>query len=555
MLTHLHIRDFAIIDSTELELKSGLSALTGETGAGKSILLDAIGLVLGDRGDSGSVRQGCSRADITADFHPAEESPVWQWMQENDLDDEDQCILRRVISAEGKSRAYVNGHPVSNRVLSALGQMLVDIHGQHEHYRLTQRSTQRALLDGLLKNRALLHQVADVYLRWNELTERIDQLVNQSKQRAERIDMLRFQIQEFDALTINETELETIEVDYQRLANSGKLMELATTSLNALDNDGAAQTQIDKALRYLQELQIHDGSVGETTELINTASILVNEATATIRDYTNQLDIDPSALGAMDARLSDLHGLAKKHQCEIAALIQVRHKLQTALDEYQGDGDNIESLKDECAALRELYSTQAEKLSRARKRAAKKFDKDVTDTMQSLGMKGGSFHCEISSDSQKVTANGIDDIRFTVSANPDIEPGDLRKIASGGELSRISLAIALVGADPERVPTLIFDEVDAGIGGAVAETVGRHLRTLGVDSQVLCVTHLPQVAAQAHQHLVVTKSVKKGATQTSLEQLDRAGRVAETARMLGGTKLTRKVEQHATEMLDEAAQD
>ncbi len=551
MLSQLYIKNFALIEELAVDLNLGVTALTGETGAGKSILLDALGLVLGDRGDSSAILTGCDRAEISATFIPDDNATVWQWLQDHDMDDDDQCIVRRILSASGKSRGYINGRPASMQTLREVGQLLVDIHGQHEHYTLMQAKNHRALLDSMLPNDTLVKRVADSYRQWSDTRTRIDAIEQEHDQRTQRIDMLRFQTQEFASVSINADELDTLEDDHHRMANAGKLRELGDLALRSLEHeDSGAVAALVEAARQLNQLQGLDDSLKDCVETLDTATVLVNEATATLTDYINSLDIDPARLQWLDNRLSELHGLAKKHQCDIKALADVEAGLNHELTELTGDGHNREALETELTARLEVYRDAATKLHRQRQKAAKALSKTVSEAMHALGMEGGQFVCEVSDDKDRMTPHGSDQIKLLVTANPGIPPGDIAKVASGGELSRISLAIALSTTRKRTTPSLVFDEVDSGIGGGVAETVGEFLRSLGKHSQVLCVTHLPQVASKAHHHIKVVKSVKQKVTRTSLKALTNEERVVEIARMLGGKSLTEKTRQHAVEMLD-----
>lgn len=551
MLTNLHIRDFTIITETEMELHAGMTALTGETGAGKSILLDAIGLVLGDRMDASTVREGAKRAEITASYSPAKSSPVWSWLEANDLDDDEQCMLRRVVSVEGKSRGYVNGRPVSMQMLRTVGEMLVDIHGQHEHFTLTKRHTQRAIVDSAIKNTALIDQVADCFQRWQRERDALADFTNRRQQRGERADLLRFQLQEFDSVEPGRDNPADLESEFNRAANAGKLLDLSTQVLDALEQGSDnAESMLSTALRQLQQLESLDNSVADIAEMINTAVILTNEASAAMRIFTGELDVDPARLSWLDERLSQLHRLAQKHQTNMQELARVEKDIRAELDSLLANDQSLDELQRNVDALWELYLTQAKKLSSLRKKAAKKLSTGVTAAMHSLGMQGGALECKVIQDTQQPAVHGIDSVHFMISPNPGTKAGEIAKIASGGELSRISLAIALVSSNENQRATLIFDEVDSGIGGAVAETVGQFLRSLGKKTQVLCVTHLPQVAAQAHSHIKVSKSVEKGQTRTALDTLNDKQTVDEIARMLGGAKMTKKSRQHAQEMLD-----
>ncbi|MBX2824036.1 MAG: DNA repair protein RecN, partial [Gammaproteobacteria bacterium] len=454
MLKYLHIRDFTIITETEMELQSGMTALTGETGAGKSILLDAIALVLGDRMDVSSVRAGSARAEISAGFAPPADSPAWAWMTEHDLDDDDQCLLRRIVSAEGKSRGYVNGRPVSMQMLRSLGEMLVDIHGQHEHFALTRKHTQRAVLDGLLGRTNLPSQVATAYQRWHESNRSLNDYAERHQRRSERIDSLRFQLQEFDSLQADQQDPAALEREFARAENAGKLLELCSTALHSLENDSqGAEAGLSEALRHLQHLESLDGSVREITEMIDTAVILTNEAASALRDFSGQLEVDPARLTWLDEHLSSLYRLAQKHQAGIEELSGVEQRLRNELTNLDADDISLEDLTRERDARWEVYLAQAKKLSRLRNKTARVFSQSVTEAMQALGMPGGVFECVVESNAEHPTQQGIDTVRFLTSPNPGTQPGEISRIASGGELSRISLAIALASSSDQQMPT------------------------------------------------------------------------------------------------------
>jgi len=435
-------------------------------------------------------------------------------------------------------------------MLRTVGEMLVDIHGQHEHFTLTRRHTQRAVLDGTLNNHKLLERVSQCYQRWQEAKAALSEHAERQQQRAERIDLLRFQLQEFDAVQPAQDDPEILALEYKRATNADHLRELAAGALEALEaGDYSADTSLSTALRQLRQLEETDTGVHDITEMVSTAVILVNEASAALRDFSVTIKTDPVRLAWLDERLAQLHRLAQKHQTSATQLTDVETRLRDELAQLDVSHVSLEELTRECETLWDVYLLQAKKLSGLRARYAQKFSAAVTQAMHALGMQGGGFDCEVDADSSKPVAQGINTVRFLISTNPGTKAGELSRIASGGELSRISLAIALVGSSNNRLPTLIFDEVDSGIGGAVAETVGHYLRTLGKNVQVLCVTHLPQVAAQAHQHVKVSKHVENGQTRTALATLNRTETVQEIARMLGGAKVTRKSLGHAKEML------
>lgn len=556
MLTHIHIRDFAIIDELELELDNGMTALTGETGAGKSILVDALGLLLGDRADASWVRHGSDKAEISAGFTSAHLDTVQRWLVTQELDSADQeCQLRRVIHREGRSRAYINGSPVPLQSLRALGDLLVDIHGQHEHQSLVRREIQRELLDGFGGHDRELETVGGDFRNWRTAQDELEQLRALAQERDSRLEFVRFQVEELEGLAVGADEIPELETEHARLANAGYLLESCQKSLQQLyeADAGCAHHLISQSLATVEELAQLDAVLKPVQELLSDAQIQVQEAAEELRRYADGLEQDPQRLQWVEQRLGAIHDLARKHRVEAAALPALLEQLQTELQTLDHADQRLSGLAAEVAQHRAAYETSATKLHKARKRAAKAFGQRVSEAMQGLGMAGGQFQVQVSERSDgKFSAQGCDQIEFLVSANPGQPPMPLGKVASGGELSRISLAIQVIAADNAHIPTLIFDEVDTGVGGGVAETVGKQLRALGGQRQVLCVTHLPQVAAQAHQHLQVSKLAGDDTTRTSIRTLVSAERVDEVARMLGGIEITASTRQHAEEMIEQA---
>lgn len=546
MLNNLHIKNFAIIDNSEIELASGMTALTGETGAGKSILLDALGLVLGARASADSIREGESRADISASFQIDKLSDVTTWLDEEELDDDNECLVRRTINSNGKSRATINGTPVSVQMLKTLGEKLVGIHGQHAHQTLSQTSEQRRLLDRYAGTKQLA-RVSLAFAAWQTANKRHQQHTEDQVARSQRIDLLQFHLQEFDELDIGATTVESLESEHRWLANASRIASLGNTIVELLDE--SAEPATTQAIKPLSELVSLDEKLREALDLVESASIQMNEASSLVRASLSALDEDGSRLQWLEDKLAALHRIAKKHQCDLASLNDVENELRREFDELTLPAASIDELAKERDALFEVYLSEAAKLSRHRKKFAKKLSATITEAMQTLNMTGGVFDVRVDSDKEKCQAHGVDHIAFLVSPNPGTKPGELGRIASGGELSRISLCIQLATIGSHQVPTLIFDEVDAGIGGAVAENVGRLLRSVGEHAQVLTVTHLPQVAALAHHHSQVQKSVKGGKTQTRVKSLNKTETRDEIARMLGGAKITAKSRQHAAEML------
>jgi DNA repair protein RecN (Recombination protein N) len=553
MLKHIHIRNFAIIDELELELGAGMTALTGETGAGKSILLDALGLVLGDRADSQAVRAGAERAEIDVEFGIDGYPAVTEWLAEQDLDADGDCTLRRVIGADGRSRGYINGRKSPLNLLRELGEQLVDIHGQHEHQSLLRRDAQRALLDGFGDHDASVSAVEETWQHWRAARERLERLGSSGEDRAERLELIRYQVHELDQLALAEGEIEQIDAEQRRLANAGQLIEGCQQALNMLyDDDRSAHGLLSGAGEAIAGLAGHDDRLGSAAEMINTALIQCDEAATALRDYAADADLDPDRLAEVEQRLSAVHDLARKHRVEPAELPALAERLRAELEELEHADERAAEVEREVETLATRWREQADTLHDARRAAGAALGEQVTAAMQDLGMAGGTFECDVQARADATPGpHGRDEIEFRVTANPGQPLAPLKRVASGGELSRISLAIQMIGSRRAGTPTQIFDEVDAGIGGGVAAVVGDRLRGLGERHQVLCVTHLAQVAASAHHHLQVEKSASDDDTRAYLRTLAREDRIEEIARMLGGRRITDQSRAHARELLAE----
>lgn len=552
MLTHIHVRNLAIVDEIEVELKGGMTTLTGETGAGKSILVDALGLVLGDRADSAVIRHGSERAEISAGFHIQDQPAVIAWLASQELDRDGECQLRRIINLEGRSRGYINGQAVAMQSLRELGEQLVDIHGQHEHQSLLRSGMQRQLLDAFAAHQPLLDKLSAIHGDWKSADAELQGLFGDDAERDARLDLLRYQQQELQALDLSREDIDGIDEEHARQANAGRLLEASQRGLQQLDRDeGAAVVSLlGQTLDELGDLSELDKGLQETTQLLGEASVLVQEGIESLRQYADRLDIDPQRLQWLEQRIGTLHDLARKHRCNPRELPAVAERISQELDRIEHAGEYREALQAKLATLEQGYLDTARQLSTKRKKAAKTFAKSITGAMQTLGMSGGVFAVEVRDRADaRFSPAGLDDIEFMVSANSGQPARPLSKVASGGELSRISLSIQVISASSETIPTLIFDEVDSGIGGGVAEIVGQKLRELGSDRQVLCVTHLPQVAALAHQQLQVSKLSGKDTTRTRIRPLNDDERIDELARMLGGVKITAQTREHAREML------
>ncbi len=555
MLTWLRISNFAIIDELELELGPGLTVLTGETGAGKSILVDALGLALGDRADAGVVRHGTKRAEISVGFNVEPLPGVREWLAGQMLDEDDECHVRRVIAAEGRSRAYVNGQQVPLATLRELGERLVDIHGQHEHQSLMRSATQRHLLDhhgGLLE---LAARTAEAFRAWHAAREALAEATDAQANRADREALLRHQITELEAHAPTPEALAELEAEHGRLRHSGRLAEGTAEALALLyEGEDTAQARIALALRRLDALTDLDPSLAEPHARLEEAEIQLREAADALRRYGDGLDMDPQRAADVEERLATIRALARKNRAEPSDLHELLDQLQLELEALDGAGSRLEGLETEVAETRVAFEKLATDLHSKRGRAAKRFGKAVTDAMQTLGMAGGRF--EVSIDAlapDDARAHGLDQVAFMVSANPGQPLQPLARVASGGELSRISLAIQVIAAGASEIPCMVFDEVDSGVGGGVAEIVGRRLRALAGSRQVLCVTHLPQVACQGHAHLRVSKQTDGKHTRTVMATLDEVAKVEELARMLGGVEITDRTRAHAAEMRSQAA--
>ncbi len=555
MLAHIQIRNFAIIDEVELELDGGLTVLTGETGAGKSILVDALGLALGDRADAAAVRHGQKRAEIALTVDIGTLPAVRDWLAEQMIDEGEECLIRRVIGAEGRSRAFINGQPVPLASLRTLGEQLVDIHGQHAHQSLLRGDEQRRLLDhhgGLEKQAGL---TAEAWQQWQSDRRALADALGSREERDARLELLRYQADELDTLALQEGELEALENEHRRLAHAERLATGVQAALAELyEDEFAAHPVVARQLRQLDALAELDPALASVRDLLKDAEIQLGEAADGLRRYTDDAEVDPQRVQWAERRLGRIRELSRKHRVEERMLHTVLAELQGELETLESLEARLEHLEQAVERSEQAWRALAETLSRGRRLAAQSLGDEVTALMQELGMAGGRFEVAVTALAPgKARASGLDSVEFLVSANVGQPPRALARVASGGELSRIALAIQVIAADAGSTPCMVFDEVDAGIGGGVAEIVGRKLRELGERCQVLCVTHVPQVASQGHQHLHVSKSGGRQ-TRTRIQPLDDTGRIEELARMLGGVEITARTRAHAEEMLGKAAQ-
>ena len=543
MLRALEAANFVIMEKTSLEFGPGFSVLTGETGAGKSILVDAIELLVGGRGEASLVREGAERAELSAEFE-FEDKSFAAWLEEAGLaGDPGVVLLRRSIDRSGRSRCFINGHAATLAQLKAAGEHLIDIHGQHEHQSLLRPAAQRALLDAHAGAEELVRQVADSHKAWQRLRAVAEEAEKNFAQRSRERSDTEEQLKELKRLAPREGEWAEVSAQHTRLQHGASLLGGAQSALEALEEgDGAALAQLGAVASRLKALSAHDDRLKPVVELLESAEAQAGEAVRALRNYASRVDLDPAALREVEARIEALHAAARRHRLRPEALYEFQCQLEKRLAELEL-AVNPQALRREVAAAQALYAAAAKKLSAKRRSAAEALGKAVTAAMQQLAMAGGRFSVKVSA-LEEPGAMGLEEIDFEVASHPSLPLRPLAKVASGGELSRISLAIQLVAAKASPVGALVFDEVDTGIGGAVAETIGRALRQLGRQRQVLCVTHLPQVAASGNDQW----SVARTGTKVKVARLDRAARIAELARMLGGAETTAR--KHAAELLD-----
>jgi DNA repair protein RecN (Recombination protein N) len=547
MLSHLHISNYTLVDSLEMEYHPGMTVITGETGAGKSIMLDALGLCLGDRADPATIRTGCERAEVTATFDISGLPAALRWLEARELNAADECILRRVVTREGRSRAFINGNACTLQDCAQLGELLIDIHSQHAHQSLLRREVQRQLLDDYAGQAAAAKTLEQLASDWLRRRRELTEMTAARDEQGARAQLLSYQVEELDNLDLQAGELEQLEQEHKQLANAEEILQAIEQALDLCEThyDGTRST-----LHLIEHDALAGKSIDSARELLDSAAIQLDEARGELRAHLDRVEIDPGKLASVERRLDTIHDVARKHRVQARDLSDLHQRLREELAGLTGNDARVAELETELETLRQQYDTAADKLSAARRKAATSLTKKAEQQLVELAME----HCKLKvalrdRDSTDPHPQGREEIELLVSTNPGQEPRALGKIASGGELSRISLAIQVVSANADTVPSMIFDEVDVGIGGAVAEVVGRLLRDLASSCQVLCVTHLPQVAAQGHQHLRVSKTADKKQAQADLQQLKAKERVEEIARMLGGIDITDKTRAAAREML------
>lgn len=557
MLTLIRIRNYAIIDEIEVEFEPGFSVLTGETGAGKSILVDALGLALGDRADASAVRQGASRAEISVLFECEDGHPALAWLAEHGLDDERSCSLRRIISAEGRSRAFVNNQPVTLDDLRTLGALLVDIHGQHAHQSLLQASEQRRLLDasgGLDKH---ARDVAANYHEWQTLEKTLSERRANDADRSAQIELLRFQLKDLEELGLGPGEIDTLRSEHSRLANVDTLAGGVQTALDMLyeDEQASAYARIALASRELGKLGAHDARLVEHASRLDAAEIELRDVATALMRYRDTLEPDPERLEYVETRLARIRALAKRHRIDEESLHALTAELGAKLAELEGSSESVEALERRAQHAKSAYFDAARTLSSARAARAEALAEIVSTELKQLGLPDGEFRVALRQrPPERCDATGMDQIEFQVRLNPGHSFGSISRVASGGELSRISLALAVLDTGASTIPTYVFDEVDAGIGGGVAEIVGSRLRRIAREHQVLCVTHLPQVASQGSSHYRISKQSDGKASHTNVHQLGADERIEELSRMLAGVEITAQARAHAADMIARAAE-
>ena len=557
MLSLIRIRNYAVIDEVELEFDQGMSIMTGETGAGKSILVDALGLALGDRADASAVRQGTDRAEISVLFDCDADHPAAAWLREQGLDRDDCCLIRRLISAEGRSRAFVNSHPVTLQDLRTLGDFLVNIHGQHAHQSLRSGAAQREILDFHGSLADLAERVAEKFSAWQTLERELERRRRGGQDREAQLELLRFQVQELQHLGLVDGELADLQSERNRLANADRLASGLDAALSRIyeAESGSAYELTAGAGRELQELAALDPELKSTAEMLAEAEIQLREAAADLARYRDRLEFDSQRLEWLEARLATVAELARKHKVDDEAIVGLQAQLEARIEELDAGAESLELLAERAERAAGEYFDIAEQLSKARADAGAALAEEVSAQLRQLGLPHGRFRVALSpKPRERADAHGLDRIELQVTLNPGQDFGPISKVASGGELSRVSLALEVIAAGATRVPTLVFDEVDSGIGGGVAEIVGRRLREIAASRQVLCVTHLAQVASQGQNHFRVSKLTDGKHSRTNVRRLSADERVEELSRMLGGVEITEATRAHAEEMIERAGQ-
>ena len=550
MLKALTIQDLAVVRHLDVEFESGLTILTGETGAGKSILIEALGLTLGDRADSSMVRNTADRASVSASFDITDNEMLKAFLHENDLADSGECILRRVMNADGRSRAFCNASPIPVQLLKQIGEFLVDIHGQHAHQSLLRRPIQRDLLDEFGRCDKQVTAVEQAFQQWRNIGQQIEQLSQGAADVPSRIDLLKFQFEEIEALNITAQSLTQLEAEHRRIGQAARLIEGYENAENhAFNAEGSALIGTVKAAAVLRELSALDDALIPVVELLEQAAINLEEAEHEFSRLRANVETNPRRLQEIDAQLGAIQDIARKHRCEPKDIPLRLAAIRLELEDLSHREEKIRHLNVELGLTLSAYTDAANALHKSRTRAAKKMNSEITTRLRELGIPHGKFSVQVEKIDGQPSAHGDNDIEFLVTANPDLPAKPLKKVASGGELSRISLAIQVATTGSSGIPVLVFDEVDTGVGGATADVVSEYLRTLAEQRQILCITHLPQVASAGDHHFSIGKIVAGGITETTIRDLEPDQRIEEVARMLGGQRVTEKAREHARELL------
>ncbi len=549
MLEHIHIENFAIIENLDLDLSTGMTVITGDTGAGKSIVIDALDIALGHRADSKFIRAGATRCEINASFDTTHCKNAQLWLQDNELENDNTCIIRRVITSDGRSKNYINGRAVTLQQLRLLAQELIQIHAQHEHYALLKRDEQRHIVDRFAQHGDLLHSIKNSYLAWRESYDAWQALLTLGQSDRGKIDFLSYQLQEIKTLQLRDTELDALHLEQKKLSHSQELVMALSTALDAIHKNSDT-TVLSSVLRIHRDLSAYQKILPElnnTLTLLNSAAVHLEETSAELNTLLKDMPLNPKRLQEVETRLQNIHNLARKLHVPAEQLPELQQKLTLELDSLQNLDEKAVQLEKIATEHKEQYQVLAEKLSASRIKAAKKLDEQMSAYLQKLSLPHGQFKAVFSEPATTPTAYGLDQLEFHIQTNVGQTPQPLAKIASGGELSRVSLALQLISSQQDYTPTLIFDEIDVGIGGKTADIVGQLLRQLGEKTQVICITHQPPVAARGHHHLRIEKE-HGNATTSRLLALDPEQRTQEIARMLGGKSHTAIA--HAKELLE-----
>ena len=550
MLRSLQIRNFAIIDEIDITFKDDMTVLTGETGAGKSILIDALSLVLGERGSSNLIRNKEKRAEYTAEFEITNNNNALNWLVEKSLENENECILRRTISPDGKSRSFINGNTVNLQSLKSLGELLVDIHGQHFHQSLCKKNVQRDLLDHFGGLSDTKNKIKRIFNEWRTLSDQLTEMIENDKNKADRMDLLSFQSKEFNELALSSGEYDSLNSEFKKINNIEKINRGINSLIDCLQSNEITNVgqMLSDSIKNIDTLATFDDSLEETKNLLSEAEINVSEAIGNLSRYGESIDYDNQKSREIEERINSIISLSRKHRADPDELVDIKIQIEKELDALKHSQTSIEEIQKNMNDLRKEYDGLSIKLTRMRVESAKKLSRLVADSMNELGMTGGIFKVEIIP-SKNISQHGNDDITFQISANPGQKPQPISNVASGGELSRMSLAIQVITSNGTNIPTMIFDEVDSGIGGAIAEVVGKKLKDLSQNKQVLCVTHLAQVASKGSSHIRINKLTDNKKTKIFASKLNSDERVEEIARMIGGIELTEKTREYAKEML------